>query len=358
MSRIQPAPLPPELRASLPPEMRGLRRDHVRLLVADAALRTVEHSRFDRLPEFLREGDLMVLNTSRTLAAGIPASRQDGTLVQLRPCVRRELSWDALVVEPEAPHANVVLEPGEILSIGGAMEATVIGRRPDIPPLWQVSVTGDGLAEMAAAGSPIRYSYVTEPVPLDYYQTVYAGHPGSAEMPSAGRPLSWEVLRALETRGVQTADLVLHTGLSSYQDDEFDLEHRLYEERYEIPFATASAVNAARRVIAVGTTVVRALESAVGQDGLVHAARGWTTLRIQAGTRLRAVDAMITGLHEPQASHFDLLGAFLDEDLQGGAYAEAVEAGYLFHEFGDSMLVFSTRSTDRASDLLTRPDGI
>ena len=341
MSSTPPAPLPPALRASLPAEMRGLRRDHVRLLVADAARRTVEHTRFDRLPDFLGEGDLVVLNTSRTLAADIPTSRADGTPVQLRPCVRRESSWDVLVVEPEAPHANVVLEPGERLSIGGAMEATVIQRRPDIPLLWQVSVTGDGLGEMATSGSPIRYSYVTEPVALDYYQTVYAAHPGSAEMPSAGRPLSWEVLRALEARGVQTADLVLHTGLSSYQDDEFDLEHRLYEERYEVPLATATAVNAARRVIAVGTTVVRALESAVGEDGLVHPASGWTTLRIQAGMRLRAVDAMITGLHEPQASHFDLLGAFLDEDLQGRAYAEAVERRCLFHEFGDSMLVFS-----------------
>ena len=349
MSRAQPAPLPPELRASLPPEMRGLRRDHVRLLVADAAGRTLVHTRFDRLPDFLGEGDLVVLNTSRTLAAGIPATRADGTPVQLRPCVRRESSWDVLVVEPRAPHANVVLDPGESLSIGGSLQATVVGRRSDIPLLWQLSVAGDGLREMAASGSPIRYSYVTEAVPLDYYQTVYAGHPGSAEMPSAGRPLSWEVLRALEARGVQSADLVLHTGLSSFQDDDFDLQHRLYEERYEIPVATATAVNAAHRVIAVGTTVVRALESAVGDDGLVHPARGWTTLRIQAGMRLRAVDAMITGLHEPEASHFDLLGAFLDEDLQGRAYAEAVERRYLFHEFGDSMLAFSATHRVRES---------
>ncbi|MGI8609421.1 MAG: S-adenosylmethionine:tRNA ribosyltransferase-isomerase [Candidatus Dormibacteria bacterium] len=341
LSRTQPAPLPPELRASLPPEMRGLRRDHVRLLVADASIGSLVHTRFDRLPRFLGEGDLVVVNTSRTLAAGMPAVRSDGSSLQLRPCVRRAGSWDVLAVAPAPPHANMVLEAGERLHIGARLQATVVGRRADIPLLWRLAVDGDGLQEMAATGSPIRYSYVTEPVPIDYYQNVYAGAPGSAEMPSAGRPLSWEVLRALEARGVRLADLVLHTGLSSYQDDDFDLEHRLYEERFEIPAATAEAVNAAGRVIAVGTTVVRALESAVGDDGRVHAASGWTTLRIQAGMGLRAVDAMITGLHEPEASHFDLLGAFLPEDHLQRAYTEAVERQYLFHEFGDSMLVFS-----------------
>ena len=341
MSSSQPAPLPPELRAALPPELRGLRRDHVRLMVADGASRSLLHTRFDRLPDYLDEGDLVVLNTSRTLAAGVPATRPGGTTIELRVCVRRDDSWDVLAVDPEPPHGNVALRRGEDLLVGGALRATVIDRRADIPLLWRIAVAGDGLQEMASFGSPIRYSYVTAPVPIDYYQTVYAGPPGSAEMPSAGRPLSWEVLRALRERGVAIADLVLHTGLSSYQDDAFDLEHRLYEERYEIPAATASAVNSARRVVAVGTTVVRALESAVGDDGQVHAVSGWTNLRIQAGTRLRAVDAMITGLHEPDASHFDLLGAFLDETQLGAAYAEAVEQKYLFHEFGDSMLVIS-----------------
>jgi S-adenosylmethionine:tRNA ribosyltransferase-isomerase len=319
--------------------MRGLRRDHVKLLVVDAARRTLEHGRFDALPGHLGPGDLLVLNTSRTVAAGIPGFRGDGTPIQVRPCVRREGSWDVLAVQSAPPFANVVLHEGERLSIGG-LPGVVLGRRADIPLLWTVSMGTDGLGEMAATGSPIRYSYVTEPVPLDYYQTVYAGPPGSAEMPSAGRPLSWEVLRALEARGIGVADLVLHTGLSSYQDDDFDLEHHLYEERYEVSDETAEAVNAARRVVAVGTTVVRALESAVGEDGLVHAARGWTTLQIRSGMRLRAVDAMITGLHEPQASHFDLLGAFLEEDLLDRAYATAVQHRYLFHEFGDSMLVF------------------
>jgi S-adenosylmethionine:tRNA ribosyltransferase-isomerase len=324
--------------------MRGLRRDHVRLLVVDARTRTLTHSRFDHLPDFLTAGDLLVLNTSRTVAAALPATRTDGSTVQLRPCVRRDGSWDVLAVEPHPPHANVPLVPGEVLSIAPSVTARVMRRRQDIPLLWTVTVDGDGLDEMAAAGSPIRYSYVPSPIPLDYYQTVYAGRPGSAEMASAGRPLSWELLSTLARAGVNTAPLLLHTGLSSYQDDAFDLEHRLFEEAYEVPATTAAAVNAARRVVAVGTTVVRALESAAGPDGKVAAASGWTTLRLDAGSTLRAVDGLITGLHEPQASHFDLLRGFLDDELLDRAYREAVERRYLFHEFGDSMLVLGSRA--------------
>jgi S-adenosylmethionine:tRNA ribosyltransferase-isomerase len=337
------APLPPELRAGLPPEMRGMRRDHVRLLVTDTATGTLSHRRFDDLPALLREGDVLVLNTSRTVAAAVPAERQDGTAVQLRPCVRRPGSWDVLSVATVAPFANVALAAGERLTIGGSLSATVVGRRPDIPLLWRIDVDGDGLDEMAATGSPIRYSYVPQAVPIDYYQTVYAGRPGSAEMPSAGRPLSWEILRRLQDRGVATAAVVLHTGLSSFQDDDFDLEHRLFEEWFEVPAATAAAVNSARRVIAVGTTVVRALESSVGPDGRVRPGSGWTTLRLGADSRLRAVDCLVTGLHEPQASHFDLLRTFLPPELLDRAYAEAVERRYLFHEFGDSMLVLGSR---------------
>jgi S-adenosylmethionine:tRNA ribosyltransferase-isomerase len=319
--------------------MRGLRRDHVRLLVVETASGSLSHRRFDDLPALLREGDVLVVNTSRTVPAAIPARRADGSTVQLRLCVRRPGSWDVLSVAVDPPHGNIALVDGETLAIAGTLIATVVGRRPDIPLLWRIEVGGDGLDEMASSGSPIRYSYVPQAIPIDYYQTVYAGRPGSAEMPSAGRPLSWEILRALEARGVVTAGLVLHTGLSSYQDDDFDREHRLFEEWFEVPAATADVVNSARRVIAVGTTVVRALESAVDPDGQVRPATGWTTLRLDGGSRLGAVDGLITGLHEPQASHFDLLRALLDPELLVRSYAEAVSRRYLFHEFGDSMLI-------------------
>ena len=334
-------PPPPEPRLA-PAEMRGLRRDHVRLLVADRAGRTISHSRFDHIGDFLRPDDLLVVNTSRTLPAAVPAVREDGSTVQLRPCVRRPGSWDVLSVEPRPPFSNVQLSPGERLRIGDSMTAVVTGRRPDIPLLWRLEVDGDGLGEIVATGDPIRYSYVPRPIPLDFYQTVYADRPGSAEMPSAGRPFSRELLLHLAAGGIETAAIVLHTGLSSYQDDDFDLEHRLFEEWFEIDEAAAAAVNAARRVVAVGTTVVRALETAAagaGGDARVRPMRGWTELRITPGTALHAVDGLITGLHEPQASHFDLLQAFLDDELLGRAYGEAVERRYLWHEFGDSMLI-------------------
>jgi S-adenosylmethionine:tRNA ribosyltransferase-isomerase len=331
--------LPPSLRASRPAARRGVRRDHVRLLVIERAAGEIRHSRFDRLPDLLGPGDLLVVNTSRVLPAAVAAVRASGEPVQLRPCVRHGREWDALAVQPDPPHANVPLAPGETLHVGEAA-LRVQGRRPDIPLLWRLELDSPADLELILRhGEPIRYSYVPEPVPLDAYQPVYASRPGSAESPSAGLPLSWELLRAARERGAGIADLVLHTGLSSYQDDDFDLEHRMYEEWFEVGEATADAVNEADRVIAVGTTVVRALETAAGEEGRVRPTRGWTRLQIGPGSRLRAVDALLTGMHEPEASHFDLLRAFLPEPLLERAYREAIAAGYLWHEFGDAALI-------------------
>jgi S-adenosylmethionine:tRNA ribosyltransferase-isomerase len=337
--------LPPALRASRPAARRGVRRDHVRLLVVDRAAEQVRHSRFDRLGDLLGPGDLLVVNTSRVLPAAVRAVRASGEPVQLRPCIRRRGEWDALAVQVGPPHANVPLEPGETLRVGD-IALRVRDRRPDIPLLWRVELGGaDDLDLILRNGEPIRYSYVPEPVSLDAYQPVYASHPGSAESPSAGLPLSWELLDGLRRRGVGVAEIVLHTGLSSYQDDDFDAEHRLFEEWFEVGPAAAEAIGRARRqarrVVAVGTTVVRALETAAGEDGRVRPVRGWTRLAI-GPERLRGprvVDALLTGMHEPQASHFDLLRAFVSPSLLERAYREAIAAGYLWHEFGDAALV-------------------
>jgi S-adenosylmethionine:tRNA ribosyltransferase-isomerase len=336
---LAPQPLPAELKAAEPPELRGIRRDHVRLLVVDRRRRKVTHTRFDHVGEYLHADDLLVVNSSRTLPAALPATRADGTLVQLRLCVRRPGEWDVLAVEPETPFANVELQPGERLRISTTMTAEVLGRRADISLLWRLAVSCDGLAEIEAVGEPIRYSYLTKKISLDYYQNVYAGRAGSAEMPSAGRPFSRELMSRLRMAGVRTSEILLHTGLSSFQDDAFDAEHHMYEEWFEVDADSAAAINSAPRVVAVGTTVVRAVESAVDTRGKVHEARDWTNLAVTAETRLRAVDALITGLHEPTASHLDLLRALVDEPLLVHAYDEAVEHGYLWHEFGDSMLI-------------------
>ncbi|MBO0685157.1 MAG: S-adenosylmethionine:tRNA ribosyltransferase-isomerase [Candidatus Dormibacteraeota bacterium] len=326
------------LRADRPAELRGLARDQVRLLVVDRARGRVQHTRFDRLGEHLGPGDLLVVNSSRTLPAAVAARREEGAVVQLRPCVRRPGAWDALAVQPDPPHANLSLSPGEVLRIGDA-RARVVGRRPDIPLLWRLELdVEDDLEVILREGEPIRYSYVPEPVPLRHYQTVYAGRPGSAETPSAGRHFTWRLLGQLRQKGVGLAEVVLHTGLSSYQDDDFDAGHHLFEEWFEVGAGAVEAIERARRVVAVGTTVVRALEAA-GEAGAVRPARGWTRLAVTPERPPRVVDALLTGLHEPQASHFDLLRAFVPEDLLGRAYDEAVEAGYLWHEFGDAMLI-------------------
>ncbi|HEV3234314.1 MAG TPA: S-adenosylmethionine:tRNA ribosyltransferase-isomerase [Candidatus Dormibacteraeota bacterium] len=330
--------VPPELRASVPPEMRGIRRDHVRLMVLDRADRSFTHTRFDHIGDFLHPGDLLVVNTSRTLPAAVPARRVDGSIVQLRPCVRRQGSWDVLAVEPEPPFGNVDLREGERLLIGDNLVAVVKTRRPDIPLLWRLDMPGDGLDEIVATGDPIRYSYVPRPISLDFYQTVYAGKPGSAEMPSAGRPFSRELLLSLRDQTVDVAEVLLHTGLSSYQDDDFDLEHRLFEEWFEVDATAVEKVSQARRVIAVGTTVVRALETAAA-DGILRPMRGWTDLKVTPWSKLNVVDGLVTGMHEPQASHVEMLEALVEPGLLAEAYDVAVEQRYLWHEFGDSMLI-------------------
>jgi S-adenosylmethionine:tRNA ribosyltransferase-isomerase len=189
----------------------------------------------------------------------------------------------------------------------------------------------------------VRYNYVAHALPLDLYQTVYANVPGSVEMPSAGRPFSWELLLKLKRQGVDFVSLLLHTGLSSTRDDNVDATHPNYDEEYEVPYATALAVNETHarggRVIAVGTTVVRALETVAREDGAVVAGSGRTRLHIDRNHKLRAVDGLITGLHEPQASHLDLLSAFVQPTRLQAAYLEAVERGYLWHEFGDMNLI-------------------
>jgi S-adenosylmethionine:tRNA ribosyltransferase-isomerase len=308
-------------------------------MILDRSRGTIEHGRLTELPRHLGRGDLLVVNTSRTLPAAVAARRVSGAPLQLRPCVRRPGVWDVLAVEAAPPFGNVPLFVGETLLVG-EVGATVLGPREDIPLLWRIRIdTDDDLPLILSQGAPIRYSYVAEPLPLRFSQTVYASHPGSAEAPSAGRPLSWELLRALAANGVGRAEIVLHTGLSSYQDDDFDAEHHLYEERFLIAPETVAAVARARRVIAVGTTVVRSLETVATGAHRIETADGWTTLRIGPETELRAVDGLLTGWHEPQASHFDLLRAFVPEPLLRRAYLEAIGHGYLWHEFGDELLI-------------------
>jgi S-adenosylmethionine:tRNA ribosyltransferase-isomerase len=209
--------------------------------------------------------------------------------------------------------------------------------------LWIARPQGvDPLAFMARYGRPIRYAYTERDQPLSAYQTVFAtpapGWIGSAEMPSAGRPFTASLVTELVSRGVQIAPIALHTGVASAEAHEPP-----YAEPYEVPAATAWQVNAARaaggRVVAVGTTAVRALESAADRRGLVRAARGWTELVITPERGVRAVDGLLTGLHEPEASHLLMLRALSGDRLLEDVYAEALRGRYLWHEFGDVNLL-------------------
>ena len=228
------------------------------------------------------------------------------------------------------------------------LTAAVEARDQRIPRLWKLrfSKRGTELIDLIyRLGQPIRYEYVSAPWDLDYYQTVYAREPGSAEMPSAGRAFTWRLLFELKRAGIETGYLVLHTGLSSYLDDELDRQHPPSEEEYFLSERTAEKVRRTRerggRVIAVGTTVVRALETAAieAEDRCVRAGHRYTRLRITAAHPLRAVDGLLTGLHEPEAGHLDLLTAFLSADQVRAAYQEAVRLRYLWHEFGDLNLI-------------------
>jgi S-adenosylmethionine:tRNA ribosyltransferase-isomerase len=316
--------------------------------VIDRATGRIEHSRFDKIDKYLRGGDLLVFNSSRTLPASL-----SGCGAAHGPCMEARLaqrlpdgSWLALLLCEQGDPFGCGLRAGMQIEFAEKLAATVLERDTNIPRLWRLrfSISGAELVDLIyRLGKPIRYEYVSAPWDLDYYQTVYATEPGSAEMPSAGRAFTWKLLLELKRRGIDTAYVVLHTGLSSYMDDELDRLHPASEEEYFVNRLTAEKIRRSRqrggRVIAVGTTVVRALESVTNENGSVTEAHGYTRLKIDHHHRLRAVNGLLTGLHEPEASHLDLLSAFLPAQKIQAAYEEAVVQRYLWHEFGDLNLI-------------------
>ncbi|CAA9210950.1 MAG: S-adenosylmethionine:tRNA ribosyltransferase-isomerase-like protein [uncultured Actinomycetospora sp.] len=331
--------LPADAEAHEPPEHRGLARDGVHLLVARGE--RVEHRRFRELAEVLDLGDLLVVNTSATLPAALDVRHDDGRAMTLH--VATPLDDGDWVVEPRRPHGpETAVAAGDRLAASGVVLTLVAPYPDDDAPrrLWRArpspSIRLAGY--LAAYGRPIAYGHLAGRFPLADHQTVYANEPGSAEMPSAGRPLSEHLLVRLMARGITVAPLVLHAGVSSPEKHEPPTP-----ERFVVPPATARLVNSARavgaRVVAVGTTVVRALESVAAPDGTVFPGHGWTDLVVAAHRPARAVDGLISGLHEPEASHLALLEAVAGPELVGRAYAAAVAEGYLWHEFGDSTLL-------------------
>ncbi|MGF2618335.1 S-adenosylmethionine:tRNA ribosyltransferase-isomerase [Rossellomorea vietnamensis] len=332
--------VPQSLNAKVPAELRGKGRDDVRLMVMDGE--GVYHDRFSSLPDFLEKGDLLIFNNSRTIPAVLKAKACKHE-VEIR--LSRQLdgqTWEALIW-------GGLFSAGYELELEKGVKAVITGNAAEKPLVTiSFSVKGAELMDyIYSYGEPIRYEYIDSDWPLDAYQTAYASVPGSVEMASAGRAFSWKMLRNLKGKGIKTAFLTLHTGLSYYGKDRWPDPNK-HPEAFHIPEETAELINSVReaggRVIAVGTTVVRALETAADESGRLHTATGITNLYIKKEYKLKAVDGLVTGLHEPEATHLEMLSAFASPHRLFTAYREALKKGYLWHEFGDINLILSERA--------------
>lgn len=331
--------LPAGSEAAEPPERRGLFRDGVRLLVARPG--GVEHRRFSDLPDLLEPGDLVVVNTSATLPAAMDVERAGSPAVMHVSGVLDDGDWVVELRLPDGP--DLTARPGQRVELPGGLGLRLRVAYPNASAgrsrLWRSTPSRevDVRAHLAAHGRPIGYRYLAGRYPLRDSQTVFAREPGSAEMPSAGRPFTADTVLRLVTCGVAVAPLLLHTGVSSPEAHEPPVP-----ERYVVPAATARLVESTRaaggRVVAVGTTVVRAIESVAAPDGTVRAGRGWTDLVLSPDRPARVVTGLVTGLHAPEASHLLLLEAVAGPQLLRAAYEAAVTHRYLWHEFGDSSL--------------------
>lgn len=331
--------LPPALEASGPPGSRRLSRDGVRMMVASRSTGALSHARFRDLPEFLRPGDLVVINTSGVLAAALTGLTPTGERIDVH--LSTKLTTDRWVVEfrrgsdrwgDDAVPEHLALGEGAALDLIGPH------RGSDRLFVTRLTFPMPDIDWIGSHGRPIRYSYVDQPWPIEMYQNVYANEPGSAEMPSAGRPFTPQLITKLVAKGVMVAPVVLHTGVASLEANETP-----YPEYCRVPAMTAALVNLTHaqggRVIAVGTTVVRALESAADTYDHAEGFDGWTELVITPERGVRVVDGLITGWHEPEASHLLMLEAIAGRSLLEKSYEASLAEGYLWHEFGDTHLI-------------------
>ena len=339
---------PDDRTATEPPEYRGLARDQVRLLVASPA--GITNSQFRDLPRHLQAGDLLVVNDSGTLPAELDGHWRGGRPVIVH--LATDLGDGTWVAELRtAPAAgSPILDglAGQVVQLPGRVHLQLLTPypRPDSSPtgsgnrLWRVRLDGarSVVPYLYRHGRPIAYGYLDRRYPLADYQTTFETNPGSAEMPSAARPFTPELVDRLAATGVRVARITLHTGVSSQ-----DAGEAPQTEWYRVPESTAALVMATRRaggrVIAVGTTATRALESAVRDDGTMAASTGWTDLVIDPCRGVRVVDGLITGWHNPEASHLLLVEAVAGAELTQRAYDAAVSGRYLWHEFGDAGLL-------------------
>ena len=343
--------LDPAHEAHEPPEATGRRRDHGRLLVSHGARPPVD-TRFDALGEFLDPGDLVAVNTSATVPAALDGRLPDGEPVAVH--LSGELPGAVWLVEVRRPSEGstqprrVDESPDTTIGVDllGGGRVNLLAPFADSARLWVATLDLPAPVGryLAHHGHAIRYRHVPRAWPIETYQTVFADEPGSAEMPSASRPFTEELVTRLVTRGIHFVPLLLHTGVSSLEGGE-----RPYPERYRVPRDTAAMINAVRagggHVVAAGTTVVRALATVTDDHGVVHPGAGWTDVVVTGDTPMTAVDGLLTGWHEPESTHLWMLEAFADRAVLADAYARALELGYRWHEFGDSHLILRDRVT-------------
>ena len=338
--------LPDELIPVDPPEERGAARDDVRLMVADRSSARIFHRKFTELPELLEPGDLLVVNTSGTLPAALDGVAADGTHLQVH--LSTHLPGDLWTVELRRDGEPYSQSPGRLALPGAAhvhIHAPYVRGRHRAR-LWLASIHLGLPPEqyLFEHGRPISYGSVAARWGIERYQTIFATEFGSAEMPSAGRAFSHELVTRLVTRGIGVVPIVLHAGVSSSEFDEPP-----YEEQYAVPAPTAAAINSARaaggRVVAVGTTVVRALQTVTDASGTVHPASGWSDVVVGSESPVRAIDGLLTGWHEPRASHLMIVEAIGGRAVLERSYAAALDHRYLWHEFGDLHLILPRGSS-------------
>ncbi len=326
--------------AGSPPERSGVPRDGVRMMVAAGG--EITHARFSDIRTYLSPGDVLVVNVSATIPASLDGTSVDSTPVRIH--LSSPMGGLVWTVEPRLPigtgsHRWADFEGGAVRLPGGA-EAQLLVRDARSPRLWVTELRGvdDVASYLQRHGAPIRYAHTNRAWPLSDYQSVYARVPGSAEMPSAGRPFTTQLLTSLVSAGITVVPVVLHAGVASFEDGELpDVE------RYVVPEPTARLINQARRagsiVVAVGTTSVRAIETVTDSAGVVHPGSGTTDLIVTAERGAWGVDGLLTGWHEAGASHLQLVEGVAGRGTVARTYAEADIHGYLRHEFGDSLLV-------------------
>lgn len=322
----------------LPPEriaQEALPRGESRLLALDRT-GPEQHARVRDLPRLLRPGDLLVLNDTRVIPARLYGRRPSGGRMEILLIERRgEREWDALA----KPGRRA--QPGTMIEFDAGLAAEVVDKREDGRHLLRFS--GPVEPHLDRLGHIPLPPYIHRPdAPEDRerYQTVYARHSGSVAAPTAGLHFTEELLREIAAAGVEIARVTLHVGIGTFKPVTAERieEHRMESERYEISEATADALRQARRVVAVGTTVVRTLESAA-RDGEVRPGSGATDLFITPGYRFQVVDALLTNFHLPRSTLLMLVSAFAGRERVLAAYEEAIREGYRFYSYGDAMLV-------------------